>query len=153
LTGAGVPAETAEHYAGLYESAFGTMAERAGVDPVQLFESYGLKVERPSLTESDGNNREVSGKQSAGEPTFREIQPGPEVGEPGAGGSETLEEPSLESTQATPIAAESLAPVEEIPGLADLEASLGGASLETLDQEGRTVNASGESGASAEAMS
>lgn len=51
LKGAGVPADTAEQYAGLYESAFTTLAERAGADPADLYESYGLTVQRPDLAE------------------------------------------------------------------------------------------------------
>lgn len=50
LTGAGVEPSTAGAYADLYEAGFGTMAERAGADPMQLFKSYGLKVDRPSAT-------------------------------------------------------------------------------------------------------
>lgn len=49
LEAAGVPTATAEQYASLYESAFQTLGERAGVDPVQLFESYGLRIDRPDL--------------------------------------------------------------------------------------------------------
>jgi hypothetical protein len=49
LTKAGLPTETAATYAALYESVFATMAERAGVDPMALFERYGLQVTREGL--------------------------------------------------------------------------------------------------------
>lgn len=49
LEQAGVPAETAQSYATLYESAFASLAQRAGVDPHQLFERYGLTIARPDL--------------------------------------------------------------------------------------------------------
>lgn len=50
LTAAGVEGSTAESYATLYESAIGSVAERAGVDPTALYEKYGLKVERPGIS-------------------------------------------------------------------------------------------------------
>jgi hypothetical protein len=53
LKNAGIPASTADAYAGLYEAAIGTIAERAGVDPVALYERYGLKVERPELIQAE----------------------------------------------------------------------------------------------------
>lgn len=46
LDKAGIPAETAQQYAALYESVFATMAQRAGVDPMALFQQYGLQVTR-----------------------------------------------------------------------------------------------------------
>lgn len=49
LQTAGVEESTAHSYATLYESAFSTLGERAGVDPVELFNRYGLKIERPEL--------------------------------------------------------------------------------------------------------
>jgi GNAT superfamily N-acetyltransferase len=49
LKNAGVPLQTADAYAGLYEAALTTIADRAGVDPTALYERYGLQVERPEL--------------------------------------------------------------------------------------------------------
>jgi hypothetical protein len=49
LVAAGVEQATAESYATLYEHAFTTLGERAGIDPVELFNRYGLTVERPEL--------------------------------------------------------------------------------------------------------
>jgi hypothetical protein len=49
LEAAGVERSTAESYATLYEHAFQTLGERAGVDPVDLFNRYGLTIERPEL--------------------------------------------------------------------------------------------------------
>jgi hypothetical protein len=54
LLAAQVPRETAEHYAQLIESGVGTMAESAGVDPFELFQRYGVQVERPALAEGVG---------------------------------------------------------------------------------------------------
>lgn len=47
---AGVEPGTARTYGALYEHAFGSLATRAGLDPVQLFERYGLQVQREGLT-------------------------------------------------------------------------------------------------------
>jgi ribosomal protein S18 acetylase RimI-like enzyme len=49
LTAAGIPTDTAQHYADLYESTVSSLAERAGIDPTALYERYGLKVTRPDL--------------------------------------------------------------------------------------------------------
>lgn len=47
LTEAGFDEETAVTYAKLYEQGFQSLAKREGVDPVQLFERFGLKINRP----------------------------------------------------------------------------------------------------------
>ena len=49
LEAAGVPRATAESYATLYESTFGTLAARAGLDPLALYERYGLTIARPDV--------------------------------------------------------------------------------------------------------
>jgi len=54
LEAAGVPRATAESYATLYESAFGALAERAGVTPSELFTRYGLQVTREGLPPTEG---------------------------------------------------------------------------------------------------
>lgn len=46
LTGAGVPAKQAQHYADLYEAAFTNLAQRAGVSPETLYQQYGLSITR-----------------------------------------------------------------------------------------------------------
>lgn len=50
LLAAGFERSTAEAYATLYERTFEAIARRANVDPVQLFERYGLRVTRPDLS-------------------------------------------------------------------------------------------------------
>ncbi|MCX6539237.1 MAG: hypothetical protein NT151_09955 [Acidobacteria bacterium] len=55
LEQAGVPSETATNYATLVESAIGTMAERAGVNPVALYNRYRLRVQRPDLQSASVN--------------------------------------------------------------------------------------------------
>lgn len=47
LTEAGFDEQTAGTYSQLYERAFQTLGKRAGVDPVALFEKFGLKIARP----------------------------------------------------------------------------------------------------------
>lgn len=47
LTGAGFDRGTIEAYAGMYESTFRSMGERAGVDPFELYSRYGLRIGRP----------------------------------------------------------------------------------------------------------
>lgn len=44
-----VAPDAAERYANLITAAVGSQAERAGVDPVALYASYGLRIERPDL--------------------------------------------------------------------------------------------------------
>lgn len=127
LQRAGVPQATAEQYAGLYESAFGSMASRAGLDASQLFESYGLKVERPALQEQGLENKPVASEAA---PLGTAV-------------------PAAEETAPLPLDSHT----EEIPGLADLEASLGGASIEQVDAGAEQNNASGDSAASLEATS
>jgi Large polyvalent protein associated domain 22 len=46
LLGAGFERGTAVAYADLYESAFRSLGQRAGIDPLALFQRYGLTVER-----------------------------------------------------------------------------------------------------------
>jgi ribosomal protein S18 acetylase RimI-like enzyme len=58
LTAAGYEPATAESYATLYESAFGAMAERAGLDPAAVFQQYGLNV-----TRGDGENAAPAARQ------------------------------------------------------------------------------------------
>lgn len=47
LLGLGFERSTAEAYSNLYEQTFRTLGQRAGVDPLELYQKYGLKVERP----------------------------------------------------------------------------------------------------------
>jgi len=47
LLGIGYERATAEAYADLYASTFRTLGQRAGVDPMALYQRYGLRIERP----------------------------------------------------------------------------------------------------------
>lgn len=47
LLGIGYERATAEAYADLYASTFRTLGQRAGVDPMALYQRYGLKIDRP----------------------------------------------------------------------------------------------------------
>ncbi len=47
LLGIGYERSTAEAYADLYASTFRALGARAGVDPVALYQRYGLRIERP----------------------------------------------------------------------------------------------------------
>jgi len=49
LETAGVEKSTAAAYVDLYEATFANLGERAGIDPVKLFEQYGLQIARPEL--------------------------------------------------------------------------------------------------------
>ena len=74
LVAAGTEANTAETYAALYEAAFQTLGERAGVDPVDLFARYGLQIQRegidsaanPAQTPTSGRLPAVSKAAAAG---------------------------------------------------------------------------------------
>ncbi len=50
LIGAGYDRGTVEAYGRMYEAAFRTLGERAGVDPMQLYQRYGLRIQRPIPT-------------------------------------------------------------------------------------------------------
>ena len=52
LVAAGMPAETAQTNAVLAESVFGALAEREGLDPLALYEQWGLTVQRTNLAEA-----------------------------------------------------------------------------------------------------
>lgn len=49
LVAAGFEPHTAETYAGLYEATFGSLADRAGQDALDVYQRYGLRVTRPEL--------------------------------------------------------------------------------------------------------
>lgn len=49
LVASGVEKATAEAYAATYGAAFRSIAQRAGVDPKQLYERFGLKIEREGM--------------------------------------------------------------------------------------------------------
>lgn len=133
LVEAGVEPRTAESYADLYESTFGNLAERAGVDATEFFEGLGLKIQRPAVEQV---------RQRAG------AEPAP-TATPTGEGSGTGSAPAtlpLEGEDAPAFG-------DEVPGLAALEAAAAGATVEPVLGEGTEVNASGESSASLEAMS
>lgn len=56
LRAANVEPSTADTYAALYESAFTTLAERAGVDPIDLFAKYGLRISREPAPPAEGGS-------------------------------------------------------------------------------------------------
>jgi len=66
LEAAGVERTTAAAYVDLYESTFANLGERAGVDPVALFEQYGLQIDRPlrgatPRAEQTGGQKAIAG--------------------------------------------------------------------------------------------
>lgn len=61
LEAVGVPRGTAEQYAGLYEATFGALAERAGVDPAELYQQYGLAVLGPGTAPERGRGPAPAG--------------------------------------------------------------------------------------------
>lgn len=141
LTGAGVERSTAESYADLYESTFGSLAERAGVDPRDMLAEIGLTVDRPAL--------ETARPRAGGTPAEAGAAPGAGTGP--TSGAEPRALP-LDPNAETPGFG------DEVPGMAALEAASAGATIEPIAGEGAQgpgleVNASGESGASFEAMS
>lgn len=54
LVAAGFDQHTADSYASVYEAAFRTLGQRAGVDPLQLFERYGLEIQRAAEAPTAG---------------------------------------------------------------------------------------------------
>ncbi len=67
LTSVGIAPPIARVYASFYESTFQTIAARAGVDPITLFERYGLSVERSLVP---GQTAAAQYGQPAPEPEF-----------------------------------------------------------------------------------
>ena len=75
--GGGLSEDTASQYASLVDSAFGSMAQRAGVDPLELYRQYGLTVDRPDLPPDEGQNTPPAAAGGApGAPAPAEGQPG-----------------------------------------------------------------------------
>ncbi len=145
LEAAGVERSTAESYADLYESTFGSLAERAGVDPRSMLADLGLSIDRPALERP---------KARAASGTPAEAAAGPV--EAGSGATSTAESRALPLAPAEGEEAPAFG--EDVPGMAALEAAAAGATIEPVLGEGDQgtgleVNASGESGASFEAMS
>lgn len=146
LVAAGVEESTAGDYAALYESAFASLAERAGVDPEQLYAKYGLKVKREGIPASAVGTEAL--------PTGG--APAESSGEPAAGAREVGTAQTPVSGPETPGADTGAVPQqEEIPGFKELEASIqSGVSVQLVEPGAGTVeNASGESAASMEAQS
>lgn len=141
LVGAGVERGTAESYGDLYEGVFGSLAERAGIDPREMLAEIGLTVDRPALG--------AQARQSSGTPA--------ETGGAAKAGNAASSSPE---SRALPLDPNAEQPVfgDDVPGMAALEAASAGATIEPVLGEGdqgpgTEVNASGESGASFEAMS
>jgi ribosomal protein S18 acetylase RimI-like enzyme len=66
LENAGVPRETARTYAQMHASTFGSMARRAGVDPLEWFQRYGLSITRPDLKTPEGGQAPPETPPAAG---------------------------------------------------------------------------------------
>jgi len=133
LIAAGIPEATASSYADLYHQTFGTLAERAGIDPLELYRQYGFTVSREGLEET--------APAAATAPAATELPLGP------------VAAPTTEGAAAASAPSSQLAAVEpEVAGLAALEAELAGATIQQVMPEGAAVNASAESAASQEAI-
>lgn len=76
LVAAGTEPSTAESYATLYAHTFQTLGDRAGVDPVDLFNRYGLTVTRPELqgnaAPADGERLSQSARRQVDTPEFQQ---------------------------------------------------------------------------------
>ncbi len=53
LQGLGYDQKTADTYSSIYEGLFKSLGERMGVDPKQLFDQYGLKINRPESVQTE----------------------------------------------------------------------------------------------------
>lgn len=76
LKAAGFDDSTSESYSKLVQSTFKNLGERAGIDPVELFNRYGLKVERTgqeNVAKSELVNKTDAGKKNT-DPLFEEAK-------------------------------------------------------------------------------
>jgi hypothetical protein len=64
LKSAGVDPKTADNYAKIYESAFKTLGERAGVNPLELFSRYGVQIRGQDQIAASNENAPLSLQQS-----------------------------------------------------------------------------------------
>ena len=145
LTAAGVKPDVAERYARLYNAVFQNgLVARAGLDPIATFERYGLKFERTTLAEAGL------------EATLAEVAKGrrPAAGQPAASSTAEPGVPRGTADEAGTGSPAGLPPgLEDVEGLADVLAGLGGAELTEAPTGSEAANASGESAASLEALS
>lgn len=134
---AGVPRETARTKAQVLHGIT-LLSERAGLNPADTWARWGLDVTRTPLADFVASRTAQAGAGAATGTTLTQSEPGAPTVQPGQAG----------------VVGEGVSDLNEIPGLAELEASLGGASIEqvSLPSNGNEINASGESAASAEAM-
>jgi hypothetical protein len=137
--------DQADAIATLVTKGIGTLAGKAGFDPVERLQRYGLQINRTTQAEAAQRRQTATA--------------GPEAGRAGTGapatGDTALAAGATETGPAEAVGAPTpgLEALGHIPGLDALMSSLGGAQLETGGTEGLTTNASGESAASAEALS
>jgi hypothetical protein len=135
LVEASTPVRVAERYADLYASAFEQVAAIEEVDPRDVYRQYGFAVTREA--EAAPAAPAVTG------PTPTEA----------AAPLGTVVAPTTEGLAASSAPGAQLTAIEpEIPGLAALEADLGGATIEQVEDAGTGINAAGESAASREAI-
>lgn len=143
LTASGVKPDVADRYARLYGAVYGAgLLERAGLDPVQIFERQGLRFERTTFAEA-GLERELAKAAAA----RKDARP--------AAGSATAESdvPRGTAAEGETGSPAGLPPgLEDVEGLADVLAGLGGAELTEAPTGSEEGNASGESAASLEAL-
>jgi len=122
VTGGQFTAATAEPISQLLAAGIGTLAEEAGLDPAALYSRYGLTVARPTAAEA--------ARVTPGAPS-----------EPSGGAAP----PAAPAAPVPPAGSDLVVPgetAEAIPGLAELEAELGGATLEPRGEETFTANVS-----------
>ncbi len=135
LESAGVTSSVAESYARVWGAVFGEgLVGRAGLDPIQTFERYGLTVTRNADPLAGQRARAAVG------PDGRRVRP--------AGGTPA----PVAAEPQTPAPADAMAGLEDVAGLADVLAGLGESSLTEAPTGSEEVNASGESDASLEAL-
>ncbi len=102
------PPQVARVYAEVAESAFQRIGTRAGVDPLALFQRYGLTVARTGL----------AGGEASGETALR--QPGPEFVPPGEEAADAAERRAVGAAAGEATA---FSPDEPLTAMADLGAS------------------------------
>jgi hypothetical protein len=106
LVEAGTPASAAEAYADLWAAAIGTVAARAGLDPVALFERYAVQVSREGF---EPGAPEATGAAAPPEPAAAPPAAAPPEAAPAAGAPPGAPSPAAAAPQ-TAEAASTLAP-------------------------------------------
>jgi hypothetical protein len=139
LESAGVTKSVAGAYARIYRAVFGEgLVARAGLDPVQAFERYGLTFQRQADP--------LAGQRAAAAVASRTAAARP------AGGTVATASTVAPATDQTTPPAGALAGLEDVAGLSEVLAGLGDATLTEAPTGSQETNASGESEASLEAL-